>query len=104
MTPRNLWIYWKRYSLSQRLSGPTHLSGHTSDLIITRSSDDDVLGSPEATFPISDRFIIQCPIGFPRPALSREELTFLRLKNIDIAEFSADIASYALCKSKLGQH
>ena len=86
-------------SLSQHVSGPTHLSGHTLDLIITCSSDDVVLASPKATFPISDYFIIQCPIGFPRPALSRKELTFRKLKNIDIAEFSTDIASSTLCAS-----
>ena len=50
-------------SLSQHVSGPTLLSGDTLDLIITRSSDDVVLASPKATFPISDHFIIQCPIA-----------------------------------------
>ena len=34
------------FSLLQQVSGPTHLSGHTFDLIITRSSDDIVLASP----------------------------------------------------------
>lgn len=87
------------FSLSQHVSGPTHLSGHSLDLIITRSSDDVVLASPKVTFPISDHFIIQCPIGFPRPALSCKELTFRKLKNIDIVEFSADIASSMLCAS-----
>ena len=67
--------------------------------IITRSSDDVVVASPKATFPISDHFIIQCPIGFPRPPLLCKELTFRKLKNIDIAEFSADIASSMLCTS-----
>ena len=86
------------FSLSEHVSGPTHLSGHTLDLIITRSSD-DVLASPKATFPTSDHFIIQCPIGFPRPALSYKELIFRKLKNNDIAEFSADIASSMLCTS-----
>ena len=52
-------------SLLQHVSGPTHLSGHTLDLIITLLSDDVVLASPKATFPISNHFIIQCPIGFP---------------------------------------
>ena len=75
------------FSLSQHVSGPTHQSGHTLDLIITRSSDDVVFASPKAIFPISDHFIIQCPIGFPRTALSCKELTFRKLKNIDIAEF-----------------
>ena len=87
------------FSLSQHVSGPTHLSGHTLDLIIIRLSDDAFLASPKATFPISDHFIIQCPIGFPRPALSCKELTFRKLKNIDITEFSADIASSMLCAS-----
>ena len=41
------------FSLSQHVSGPTHLSGHTLDLIITRSSDDIVLASPKTTSPIS---------------------------------------------------
>ena len=46
------------FSLSQHVSSPTILSGHTLDLIIARSSDDVVLASPKATFPVSDCFII----------------------------------------------
>ena len=38
------------FNLSQHVSGPTHLSGHTLDLIITRSSDDIVLASPKNSF------------------------------------------------------
>ena len=87
------------FSLSQHVSGLTHLSGHTLDLIITRSSDDVVLASPKTTFPISDHFIIQCPIGFSRPALSCKKLTFRKLKSIDIAVFSADVAFSMLCAS-----
>ena len=68
-------------------------------MIITRSSDDIVLASPKTTFPISDHFIIQCSVGFSRPALSCKKLTFRKLKNIDIATFSADIASSMLCAS-----
>ena len=45
------------FSLSQHVSGPTHLSGLTLDLIITRSSDDIVLASPKTTFPISDHLL-----------------------------------------------
>ena len=64
------------FSLSQHVSSPTHLSGHTLDLTITRSSDDVVLAFAKVTFPTSDHFIIQCAIGFPRPALSCKEMTF----------------------------
>ena len=64
------------FSLSQHVSSPTILSGHTLDLIIARSSDDVVLAFAKVTFPTSDHFIIQCAIGFPRPALSCKELTF----------------------------
>ena len=68
-------------------------------MIITRSSDDIVLASPKTIFPISDHFIIQCSVGFSRPALSCKKLTFRKLKNIDIAAFSADIAFSMLCAS-----
>ena len=85
------------FSLSQHVSGPTHLSGHTLDLIITRSSDDIVLASPKTTVSISGHFIIQSPFGFQRPALSCKELTFCEFKNIDIAAFSADIGYSMLC-------
>ena len=105
----DMWPPWQRhqkfmdlletFSLSQRISGPTHLLGHTLDLIITRSSDDIVLASPRTTFPISDHFIIQCPIGFSRPALSCKKPTFRKLKSIDISAFSADVASSMLCVS-----
>ena len=49
------------------------------------------------TIPISDHLINQCPIGFSRAALSCKKLTFRKLKNIDSATFSADIASSMLC-------
>ena len=84
------------FSLSQHVSGPTYLSDHTQDLIITPSSDDVVLASPKTTLSISDHFIIQSPVGFPRPALSCKELTFRKFKKIDIAAFSADIGSSML--------
>ena len=87
-----------KFSLSQHVSGPTHLSGHTLDLIITRSSDDIVLASPKTTFPISDHFIIQCPIGFSRPALSCKKLTFRKLKNIDIAAGKVSAQPHTIVK------
>ena len=72
------------FSLLQHVSGPTHQSGHTLDLVITRSSDDVVFASPKAIFPISDHFIIQCPIVFQRPALSCKEVTFRKLNYLNL--------------------
>ncbi|CAH3046571.1 unnamed protein product [Pocillopora meandrina] len=70
-------VFFDEFSrLSQHVSGPTHLSGQTLDLITTRSSDDIVLACPKTTFPISDHFIIQCPIGFSQPALSCKKTGF----------------------------
>ena len=104
MTPRNLWIYWKRLVFRNTFPARPFYRVIPWILIITRSLDDVVLASPKATFPISDHFIIQCPIGFPRPALSCKELTFRKLRNIDITEFSADIASSMLCASVHWDH
>ena len=86
------------FNLSQHVSGPTHLSGHTLDLIITRSLDDIVLASPKTTSPMSDHFIIQCPIGFSRSALSCKKLTFGKLKNIDIAAGKVSAQPHTIVK------
>ena len=51
---------------------------------------------PQATFPISDHYFTQCPIAFPRPPRSAKEVSFRKLKKIDIAAFSSDISTSAL--------
>ena len=84
------------FSPTQHVLGSTHSSGHTLDLIVTRSSDDIISARPQTTFPISDHYFIQCPVAFPRPARSVKEVSFRKLKNIDIAAFSSDISTSVL--------
>ena len=64
------------FSLSQHVSGPTHLSGHTLDPIITRSSDDVVLAFPKATFPISASFYYSVSYWFPATSLIMQRTDF----------------------------
>ena len=46
------------FGLSQHVSVPTHIFGHILDLIITRSTNDLILGPINATLPLSDHFFV----------------------------------------------
>lgn len=46
------------FGLSQHVLVPTHIFGHILDLIITRSTNDLILGPINATFRLSDHFLV----------------------------------------------
>ncbi len=71
--------------LSQHIHEPTHQSGHTLDLLITRSSESILFGNPVVDFRISDHDTI----------LSR----LRKLKGINIADFKKDISESVLCNA-----
>ena len=48
------------FGLIQHVQVPTHSSGHTLDLIITRSTNDVTITSPLTTFALSDHSFIEC--------------------------------------------
>ena len=51
------------FGLAQHVKFPTHSSGHILDLVITRSSNDlDVL-SPQVTLSISDHCFVECKVS-----------------------------------------
>ena len=55
------------FGLIQHVHVPTHSSGHTLDLIITRSINDVTITSPLATFALSDHFFVECLLDIHRP-------------------------------------
>ena len=55
------------FGLIQHVHVPTHSSGHTFYLIITRSINDVTITSPLATFALSDHFFVECLLDIPRP-------------------------------------
>jgi hypothetical protein len=72
---------------------PTHSSGHTLDLIITRSINDVTITSPLATFALSDHFFVECLLDIPRPNILVKEVCYRKVKHIDINAFKADICA-----------
>ena len=85
------------FGLTQHVTGATHSSGHTLDLLISRSTNDITVRSLQATTYISDHCFIECFLSIPGPNLVMKEIQFRKLKNIDLQAFQADIAASDLC-------
>ena len=76
-----------------------HTYLHILDLIITRSTNDLILGPINATLPLSDHFFVECFIRFPSPSISSKSVSYRKLKSIDIDAFKSDITSSVLCSN-----
>ncbi len=73
------------FSLVQHISEPTHMSGHTLDLIITRSYESTV--SDIIVYPygiISDHSAISMKLQIIKPRLSKKVVTYRKTISIDI--------------------
>ena len=81
------------FGLIQHVHVPTHSSGHTLDLIITRSINDVTITSPLATFALSDHLFVECLLDFPRPNILVKEVCYRKVKHIDLNAFKADICA-----------
>ena len=68
------------------------VSGYTRDLLNSRSVTDFSLGIPLATCLISDHYSVTTQIGFPKPALTSNHLSYRKLKDINI-DFQSDLIS-----------
>ena len=85
------------FGLIQHVAFPTHTSGHTLDLIISRSINDVIITELESTLALSDHSFIECNLNIPRPNFMAKEIRFRQLKKIDIPMFRNDISSSKLC-------
>ena len=79
------------FGLVQHLRTPTHLSGHTLDLVITRSDDDLIIDSPKAGELFSDHFDVKFRYQLENVAESPPVITFRKLKQIDIGIFKSEL-------------
>ena len=82
--------------LEQHVHEPTHESNHTLDLIISRKGDSITLNSPKQTHFISDHSFVQCQLSCPIPLLEQRQISYRKLKNIDMKQFKSDIKSSPL--------
>ncbi len=82
--------------LIQHIHEPTHRNGHTLDLLITREDERILHGTPLVDFMISDHISLLTKLHVPKPPLIVKEVTFRKLRSIDVEAFSADLASSEL--------
>ena len=69
--------------LKQHVNIPTHLSGHTLDLVITRLSDHLGISTLWADYLFSYHMPVYCKLQVPKPAFKRSKITFRKIKSID---------------------
>ena len=72
------------FGLKQHVKGPTHKSGHTLDLMISRN-DDELLSSIEALdhgFP--DHYAVLTSLLVKKPPLPRKTITYRNIKSISV--------------------
>ena len=105
------------YGLTQHVNTPTRRLGHTLDLIITRVSDALAKSTPisdsylsdhstvlcplvlrKPNSYLSDHSTVLCPLVLRKPNLAVKQVTFRKIKAIDLANFKKDIAESNLCQ------
>ena len=79
------------FSLQQHVQIATHRSGHTLDLIITRSNELSPLAPPTMDTIVSDHFAISCHFCIEKPKYKTREITSRKLDKIDIKLFREEL-------------
>ena len=83
------------FGLTQHAHGPTHISGHTLDLVITRSDDDLLRNTPQTTQLFSDHYAIEFDCGLDNTSDPAQVISFRKVNKMDIKAFKADISHLA---------
>ena len=67
----------------QHVDKPTHRSGHTLDLIITRQCDSVLESAPTTDYFLSDHCSILSDLKAEKPALPTKTVSYRKIKDID---------------------
>ena len=84
------------FNLQQHVNIPTHIKGHTLDLIITKSQETTISNITSHPALMSDHSPLTSTLHTLKPPLEKEKVTFRKTKNIDATEFSKDIDASTL--------
>ena len=79
------------YDLTQHVTVPTHISGHTLDLIITRYNCELLLSYPVTDYMMSDHMFMCYRVNMPRHSLETRTISYRKLKQIGNSAFSTDL-------------
>lgn len=84
------------YGLTQHISEPTHVKGHTLDLVLSRSVELLVSAPFVHNTLLSDHYWVRCDLLINKPGPVQREITFRKIKDIDPIAFGDDITSSVL--------
>ncbi|KAL9975453.1 hypothetical protein ACROYT_G012614 [Oculina patagonica] len=79
------------YNLSQHVTEVTHISGHTLDLVITKSNDAFLGGVSTFDPVISDHSAVNINLLLQKPQFKKKTITYRKLHSIDFNTFCNDI-------------
>ena len=83
--------------LKQHVDVPTHVSGHTLDLVITREQDPVISSVPVADQYLSDHASVLCSLNAAKPGCVMRNVSYRQLKAIDIEALRQDLRTSELC-------
>ena len=78
---------------------PTHISGRTLDLIITRCSDSLLFAKPMTDYLFSDHITVLCDLELGKPSPKVKQVSNRKIKDIDREKLEVDILSSELCQN-----
>ena len=87
------------FGLKQHVSGPTHRTGHTLDLVLTRDRDSlaPTVSSQGHCFP--DHFPVFCDLSLTTEYSRLQEVTYRKIKAIIAYCFIRDVSASVLCST-----
>ena len=85
--------------LEQHVDKPTHFSGHTLDLIITRCSDSLLFAKPIADYLFSDHTTVLCDLGLGKPPPKARQVSNRKIKDIDREKLQVVLLLSELCQN-----
>ena len=87
------------FGLVQHVTVPTHVAGHTLDLVIPREDCDLLTCSPMAHYMMSSHSTVLFPLSMAKPKRPTIVRTCRKIKSIDMDRFRSDIESSLLLSS-----
>ena len=74
--------------LEQHVTEPTHIRGHTLDLVITRKIEDILASPPRACRYFSDHAAVHCHVAISKPSFQTRIIKFRKTKSLDAESLS----------------
>ena len=83
--------------LNQLVSEPTHIHGHTLDLVISRKFDTVIEDSPIIGRYLSDHAAVFCCLNQIKPTASVKQISYRKIKSLDVDILREDLMKTELC-------